>query len=57
MKKIKIGFSESSKSVTAHVEISIKGESLKGSDIINEAKELYKEAEVFSKMKSFEKLK
>lgn len=58
MRKVKVGFREQSKAVTAEVDIEYSGENndKPTADILREAQELYDEASKFSKMKTMQKL-
>jgi len=57
MKRVKIGFTESSKAVTADVDIEYSGDSLPDNEIIlKEARDLYDKAEEFSRKKTIQRL-
>jgi hypothetical protein len=57
MKRVKIGFTESSKAVTADIDVEYSGEEIPDKDeILREAQELYTKAELFSKNRSINKL-
>ena len=54
-KKIKIGFTEQSKAVTA--DVSIESDEMSTDDILKETRELFELASKFSKIKTLEKLR
>lgn len=56
MKKIKIGFREQSKAVTAEVDLTYEGTDQTNEEVLEEAKALYEEACKYSKLKSMQKL-
>jgi hypothetical protein len=58
LKRIKIGFTESSKAVTASVDVEYTGSTdLPSNDeILKEARDLYDKAEEFSRKKTIQKL-
>jgi hypothetical protein len=57
MKRVKIGFTESSKAVTADVDIEYSGDNLPDNDaILKETRDLYDKAEEFSRKKTIQRL-